>query len=100
MREFTIRQEHLDLLKHAIFRYEDRVEFGAPAMDPKRPYGNSSVLSDMREILDGEYEDAELHQLHEELTYVLKILVENLDAADLVGSTFVSDYGYEWKKLA
>jgi hypothetical protein len=47
---FTVTEEHIRILKHAHVRW-DPCEYGAPAIDPKRPYGNSSVEEDIIEIL-------------------------------------------------
>lgn len=55
MREFTLRAEHVKLLARAYVRWED-CESGAPAIDCKRPYGNSGVASDVAEILGREPE--------------------------------------------
>ncbi len=52
-KKFEVKLEHLKLLKRAYVRWED-CEFGAPSIDCKRPYGNSSVVEDMFEILYGE----------------------------------------------
>jgi hypothetical protein len=43
---FTVTDHHLKLLRAACVRWE-YTEFGAPAIDGKRPYGNSSVLVDI-----------------------------------------------------
>jgi hypothetical protein len=48
---FTVTDQHLALLRKANVRWED-VEFGAPAIDGKRPYGNGSVTRDIAEILN------------------------------------------------
>jgi hypothetical protein len=48
---FTVTEEHLTLLRRAYVRWDD-CEFGAPAIDPKRPYGNSGVERDIAEILN------------------------------------------------
>lgn len=48
--EFTVTQEHVKLLRHAYVDWDDG-EFGAPAINCKRPYGNSSVPEDIAEIL-------------------------------------------------
>jgi len=48
--QFEIKEEHLKLAKRMNVSWED-CEFGAPAIDCKRPYGNSSVHQDMLEIL-------------------------------------------------
>ena len=46
--EFTVTEEHLKLLRRAYVDWED-CEFGAPAIDCKRPYGNSDVIADIGE---------------------------------------------------
>ena len=47
---FEIKEEHLKLLKAMNVSWWGD-EFGAPGIDPKRPYGNSDVYRDMIEIL-------------------------------------------------
>lgn len=47
---FTVTDDHLKLLRRASVGWSD-CEFGAPEIDPKRPYGNSNVLGDIAEIL-------------------------------------------------
>lgn len=49
--EFEVTEQHLALLRRANVRWE-WVEFGAPGIDGKRPYGNSSVEADIAEILN------------------------------------------------
>ena len=49
--EFTLTEDHVKLLRAAYIGWED-CEFGAPAIDCKRPYGNSDVVRDICEILD------------------------------------------------
>lgn len=46
-----LRKEALKKLAKELSWYWDDCETGAPAIDPKRPYGNSSVASDVLEIL-------------------------------------------------
>lgn len=53
---FEITNDHITLLQAAEWEYSD-CEFGAPAMNPKRPYGNSSVLLDLAELLIPEFKD-------------------------------------------
>src|SRR5689334_18404739 len=48
---FTVTEDHMKLLPHLWFEYDAYTEFGAPAVDPKRPYGNSDVYSDIAEHL-------------------------------------------------
>lgn len=50
-REFTVTAEHLTLLRHAWVSWSE-AEFGAPEINPKRPYGNSYVERDIAEILE------------------------------------------------
>lgn len=53
MKEFELKEEHLKLLREAYVRW-DSCEYGAPAIDSKRPFGNSgrhTILLEMAEIL-------------------------------------------------
>lgn len=50
LREFVVTEQHVALLRRAYVWWND-METGAPAIDPKRPYGNSDVAGDVREIL-------------------------------------------------
>ncbi len=58
----------------------DESEFGAPAVDPKRPYGNSQVYDDMRAILGelGElyYPEEVLDLLHKQTAIALQIVLK------------------------
>lgn len=47
---FVLTEDHLKLLAKSYWQWQD-CETGAPEMDPKRPYGNSDVAGDIREIL-------------------------------------------------
>lgn len=55
---FTLTEEHVTLLQHAYVGWED-CEYGAPSIDCKRPYGNSSVEEDIAKILGWKVDDAE-----------------------------------------
>jgi hypothetical protein len=46
---FEIKKEHLMLLKNMYVGWSN-CEYGAPEIDPKRPFGNSDVIGDMIEI--------------------------------------------------
>ena len=50
---FEVKKEHLMLLKRMCVGWQN-CEFGAPEIDPKRPYGNSGVIGDMIEIFGKE----------------------------------------------
>ena len=47
---FVVTPEHIKLLRAAYVSW-DGVEFGAPAIDCKRPYGNGDVYEDMGRLL-------------------------------------------------
>ena len=47
---FELKKEHLDLLKETNIEW-NTCEYGAPAIDPKRPYGNSDVDEDIANII-------------------------------------------------
>ena len=69
----TIKPEHIKLLRRMNVGWNP-AEFGAPEIDPKRPYGNSSVLEDIREITGMESANDEwCRQLHREMEAVLQV---------------------------
>src|SRR5262249_10764951 len=56
---FTVTEEHLRLLRRAYVSWGGG-EFGAPAINSKRPYRNSNVYGDIAELLglvDGDWQD-------------------------------------------
>ena len=109
MRRFEVTEDHLKLLRRAYVGWED-CEFGAPAIDCKRPYGNSSVYQDIAEILDikpeatDDYEDKEfsegqydhMDRLHRETQTVLQII---LSTGQMKVGVYVKDddYGTDWR---
>jgi hypothetical protein len=89
MKKFEVTKEHIKLLKEMYVSWWD-CEFGAPAIDPKRPYGNRDVLRDLAETVygaknlrysrDGELPESieiKLCDIHTEMKTVLQILVNN-----------------------
>ena len=90
LRHFVLTENHIILLNRMWVGWGD-CEFGAPRIDPKRPYGNSDVRQDMLQILGlkelraGVYEFA----LHGR-TWLLKgedqynIYLEGADERDLI----------------
>ena len=86
VKEFWLKEEHIKLLRAAYVQWNN-CETGAPEIDPKRPYGNSSVACDVAEILGlqgktcphcGESLDdkqEELLQLHRETETALKVVL-------------------------
>jgi len=50
--KFMLTEAHLQLIRNMHFEMNDHVEFGAPCIDPKRPYGNSDVLYDIAMLIE------------------------------------------------
>ena len=105
--EFTVTDEHLKLLRRAYVGWDD-CEFGAPAIDCKRPYGNSDVIADIAEILEvpddqwrdedeDAFPDAEeaFTKLHAETAIVLQIA---LATGEFRPGRYVREkYGRNWR---
>jgi len=124
---FVIKEEHLKLLKEMCVRWND-CEFGAPEIDPKRPYGNSNVVYNVAEIIgiektkdNTEYDKEEakeysdyndyitdlewnkktydyLFDLHKDMQIVLQIVLSTLSFQK---GTYrkKNKYGHEWVKV-
>lgn len=104
---FTLTEEHIKLLSNAYVRWDD-CEFGAPEIDPKRPYGNSDVIGDIAEILGlkknicphcGECLDSKdeerLTTLHKETQIALQIILHT--KSFIPGKYVKKDYGKDWE---
>jgi hypothetical protein len=74
---FSLTDEHVTLLRRAVVRWED-CEYGAPAIDCKRPYGNSSVALDVAEILGWMPKGG--HGLDDDLTDALRERADKIHA--------------------
>jgi len=109
MQKFTVTEQHLKLLKKMNVGW-DNCEFGAPCINPKRPYGNSSVLVNMADILEmdlfkdeygekyiTENQENELTCLHRDMETVLQIVLatETFEAGDY----HASDYSRNWTRV-
>lgn len=107
-RLFVLKQTHLELLKNMVVRWDD-CEFGAPAIDCKKPYGNSSVYEDMAKILgvkgfidsDEEVSFSEeqiqfMNNLHKDTKIALQIV---LKTGKFEPGIYVADeYSDNWEK--
>lgn len=108
--KFKLTQTHLTLLSKANVQWQDD-ETGAPEIDPKRPYGNSSVARDVAEILnlpipnDETSADAydkfeeEMLALHKETTVALQIVLSNLPELATPGIYVCDAYSIKWRRL-
>jgi hypothetical protein len=96
---FTVTEQHLKLLDRANIRWCD-AEAGAPEINPKRPYGNSSYKYDVAEICGLGVDDDEdrIRTLHHDMEKVVQILVQNqsIEAQTYVN---VSEYGSDWEPI-
>lgn len=85
--KFEVTEEHIKLLRRAYVEWGE-IESGAPAIDGKRPYGNSDVTRDVAEILGLElitdrygdtvltYEQGQYcDKIHRETEYALQIFL-------------------------
>ena len=98
MKQFQVTPEHLKLIKRMYVSWED-CEYGAPAIDCKRPYGNSSVEQDMREILGySENDDStDFYALHKQTQTALQIAVTT--GRFETGLYAADDYSSNWHKV-
>lgn len=109
MQKFEFTENHLKLLRRMYVGWQD-CEFGAPEIDPKRPYGNSAVEEDIAIIigmrkdyndisdnhLSGK-EEKECQKLHTETEKALQIFLQHARLSE--GSFKVADsYSSDWKK--
>ena len=110
LREFTVTEDHLKLLRHTHLYWDYGEGYGAPAINPKRPYRDSYIERSIAEILDapdsdwewdeeGDYLDltpeAREHftRLHVETMIVLHIVVA---AGELRPGRYIRDDVIGW----
>jgi len=70
--EITVTSDHLKLLGRTNWIWE-YAEYGAAAIDPKRPFGNSNVERDIMEILGRDVDEDESRKLALDLVTVLSL---------------------------
>lgn len=94
--DFTLTPVHLKLIRRMNVGYDEDTEYGAPEIDPKRPYGNSDVEDDIREIVGKKLSNEDCLKLHKETTKALQIFLLNasLEPGKFVRSNYYSD---DWK---
>lgn len=84
---FELTEQHLTLLRHAYVVWGG-YEFGAPAINPKRPYGNSDVLTDIAKLLHPEFvamrEGAQADWLEDNVNRLERVHEETQTALQIV----------------
>lgn len=106
MKIFIMTEQHIKLLRASYVDWRGD-EFGAACIDPKRPYGNSSVHKDIAEILGieptgDEWPDnfteeqyREMDEWHKETETALQIVLATGQFTPGVYEN--SGYGRDWK---
>lgn len=102
--EFTLTEDHIKLLRQMNVGWQ-QCEFGAPEIDPKRPYGNSQVYYDIAEHLGLDIPEDDEAFTDEQKEKMLKLHRETEDALQIVLTTgtfkpgiYVADrYMRDWK---
>lgn len=110
---FNVTNDHLKLLDRMFVGWDDG-EFGAPAIDCKRPYGDKDVIENIAEILNvpakkskpkdeyasderySESQIAKMNEIHQEMKTVLQILVRNAKTGIVFGTYVADAYGNNW----
>ena len=106
MIKFKLTEEHIKLLREGNVGWFN-CEFGAPFMDPKRPYGNSYVLGDIARIVDMDLfkdEYGEEHFTKEQSDYAVNLHRETETALQIIlatgeftpGDYEADDYSRNW----
>ncbi len=109
MQQFTLMDAHITLLRHANVSWNG-MEYGAPAIDPKRPYGNGDVVSDVAAISGIDpvpTDDNEIHwppgtsfaveALHRQLEVALQIVLHTGEF--VAGKYEASDCKRDWRLI-
>ena len=108
--EFKLTEQHIKLIKRYCIKWSN-CEYGAPEIDPKRPYGNSYVEGDIAKILgiegeeiyDGEkclseQQEKELYKIHLETKVALEIILQTGEFK--IGKYFRKDWIInDWERL-
>lgn len=99
MPNFTLTEDHIKLLRRAAIEWDgDDAYQGHFAQHSKRPYGNSGVLGDVRDILDRDLTDEESQNIHEETATALEVV---LTAGEFRPGTYVCDWPRRnWRLVA
>lgn len=112
MPTFTITKDHIKMMQALCFTWED-CEYGGPAVDCKRPFGNSGrhqIVLDMAQVmgipqekimdLQGELIEPEaerLEALYRDMEKVLAIVMRTLSFEP--GTYEAAPYSSKWKRV-
>lgn len=110
MKTFEMTELHVELLRNMVVSWSG-TEFGAPEINPKRPYGNSDVLRDMRELLEpdvalddegnpsgaSQWTDAGLEEMHVQTETALQIVLAT--GSFEPGLYEADDYRNNWRPV-
>jgi hypothetical protein len=104
--KFTVTNNDLRLLRNMNVSWDD-CEFGAPSIDPKRPYGNSDVYTDIGKIIGAtpsketgeftEIQEALMMALHKQTKTVLQIVLATGQFSP--GEYEADKYDSNWEKV-
>lgn len=105
----TITDEHLALMRR-MYVTTYGIEYGAIAVDGKRPYGNGDVPDDIYEILGWEmpsdedygrrhvpYDDQRARSIHDQMEHVVQIALRH--PGEDIRVEWVNDW-FTWKRSA
>jgi len=94
-----VQYHHMQLLKQMNIRWSN-IEFGAPSVSGKRPYGASVGIYDQMKEITGlsECEDEELERIHYQMLPILQIAVRNNGVE--VGDEIAYTSGYKWELIS
>lgn len=107
-KKLVVKEHHLKLLKELYIDWNND-GFGAPCVDPKRPFGNSDVFKDMARILCLDMPDEEtqfekykrfedsLYKGYTELKDCLQILCQQFTIT--TGTYECNEYSNIWVKI-
>lgn len=109
VKHFDLLPEHVALLRAANVRWHE-MEWGAPEIDGKRPYGNGDLTNDIANILGWEFLDTEdgpmlssaraafARELHRGTDTALQIVLST--GSFEPGRYVASAYGRDWRREA
>lgn len=106
-RRFTLKPEHLKLMARLNFYYEKDYYDGAPAVDAKRPFGNSAWHGDIAEMLglpEPDYDtasDEEIERFQDSVQHWLEDMVPALEIVtqtqSFIPGEYFSEFPGPWK---